>query len=193
MRLLVIVPFLILLSFSLVALLPGATERLAEGKTAPFLILSVFMSSLLLLVSTSFMVSPGIFSISEKLENHEETQYPEEKCRALLRRLELRMEEGAFRNPDLSLPDLASEFGVNNNLLSHTVNCYSGMGFRSYLNRKRLDYFLEELERGENRSLLDMAFDAGFSSKSTFNRFFHEEKGMTPTEYLRRKENLIEN
>ena len=34
------------------------------------------------------------------------------------------------------------------------------------------------------RSILEIAFDAGFPSKSTFNRVFKEETGMTPTAYL---------
>ncbi len=157
------------------------------------MILSLLMSSLILLTSTFIMIYPDLFTVSERLAGRGDNQFPESKCRELLLHLEQRMEEGAFRNPDLSLSDLASEFGVNNNLLSHTVNCYGGRGFRSYLNKKRLDYFLKELEKGDARSLLDMAFDAGFSSKSTFNRVFHEEKGMSPTEYLRRKENFMEN
>ena len=187
MRSLVIVPFLVLLSFTAVAVFPSATEGLTGGNAAPFLILSVFMSLLILLIATFFMVCPELFSIADNLAKRGDRQFPDDVCRALLKRLERRMEEGAFRNPDLSLPDMAAEFGVNINLLSHTVNCYGGMGFRSYINDKRLNYFLEELERGKKASLLELAFEAGFSSKSTFNRVFHEQLAMTPTEYLQRK------
>lgn len=187
MRSLVIVPSVVLLSFAAVAVIPSATEELTGGDAAPFLMLSVFMSLLILLIATFFMVCPELFAKTESPAGCGDRQFPEPVCRELLERLERRMERGAFRNPDLSLPDLASEFGVNINLLSHTVNCYGGMGFRSYINEKRLNYFLKELERAKDVSLLELAFDSGFSSKSTFNRVFHEQMAMTPTEYLGRK------
>ena len=193
MRSLVFVPFLVLLSFSVVALWPETSGRLSGGEAAPFLILSLFMSFLILLVATFFMVNPDLFSISETLVDCGDNQFPEDKCIELQSRLEQRMDEGVFKNPDLSLPDLASEFGVSSNLLSHTVNCYCGKGFRVYLNGKRLSYFLNQLERGRKQSILELAFESGFSSKSTFNRVFHEQTGMTPTEYLSRNEKMIQN
>jgi len=40
--------------------------------------------------------------------------------------------------------------------------------------------------RHDQLSLLGIALDCGFNSKSTFNRVFREEEGLTPSEWLKR-------
>ena len=57
--------------------------------------------------------------------------------------------------------------------------------FRKLLNRRRLDYFTEHTRHGAltKQTILELAFEAGFPSKSTFNRVFKGEKGMSPSVY----------
>ena len=108
------------------------------------------------------------------------------ECEKLVELVGIRLAEGAFHNPDLLLTDFASEFNVHPNKLSFAINHCCGVSFRSYINRKRLDYFSAQISRGahKSRSILEIAFDAGFPSKSTFNRVFKEEMGMTPSEFV---------
>ena len=51
--------------------------------------------------------------------------------------------------------------------------------------RKRiiLPQFVLEIEENKNLTLLAIAFDAGFSSKTAFNTFFKKYSGMTPSEF----------
>lgn len=92
-----------------------------------------------------------------------------------LHRLERFKEERRYTNPDVTLPTLAERVGVHPNALSYIINEEMGMGFREYLNRLRLHEFLR------------LAFDAGFSSKSTFLRAFREHYGTTPSDYLAKR------
>ena len=61
----------------------------------------------------------------------------------------------------------------------------SGMQFRDYLRNRRLAFALIEL-RDSKRSILDIAFDYGFSSHEAFTRTFKGTYGVTPSEYRRK-------
>ena len=53
---------------------------------------------------------------------------------------------------------------------------------------QRVQYLKQQLETGTEASLklLDLAFDSGFSSKSTLNNVFKREVGMTPSQFLKK-------
>ena len=80
---------------------------------------------------------------------------------------------------------LSKQFGVNRNQLSQLINEGVGENFYDFINK----YRVEEVKRlmadpqKQNYSLLGLALDAGFKSKSTFNLVFKRFTGLTPTEY----------
>lgn len=61
----------------------------------------------------------------------------------------------------------------------------SGMQFRDYLRYRKLSFALKEV-RDSDRSLLDIAFDYGFSSHEAFTRAFKVTYGITPSEYRKK-------
>jgi AraC-like DNA-binding protein len=67
---------------------------------------------------------------------------------------------------------------------------WCSVSFRDLLNSWRLDYFLDRIQEGahEGESLLEIAFDAGFPSKSTFNRVFKDKMGVSPSEFITAKD-----
>jgi adenylate cyclase len=93
----------------------------------------------------------------------------------------------AFLDPKLSLADMAEMCDVSVNQLSQYINGNLGKNFYDYINRYRLDHFLKIAGKGEfqNLSILGLAYESGFNSKTTFNTFFHKEMKMTPREYLK--------
>jgi AraC-like DNA-binding protein len=69
-----------------------------------------------------------------------------------------------------------------NQLSAHFSSC--GTSFNETINKYRIGYFLKMAKAHPEYSIESLALDAGFGSKSTFNRAFLKEKGKTPKEYL---------
>lgn len=101
--------------------------------------------------------------------------------------------EKLYRDSALSLASLSERLGVSTNRLSQALNDEMGTGFRPYVNSLRLEEAKRRLEENAGASILDIAFEAGFNSKTTFNTLFSRETGMTPKEYRQRRGNLPEN
>jgi AraC-like DNA-binding protein len=68
------------------------------------------------------------------------------------------------------------------------LNETAGTNFYDFINSYRLERVTEYLKDPKKRdqSILEIAFGAGFNSKSTFNTVFKRKTGMTPTEYRMR-------
>jgi len=94
--------------------------------------------------------------------------------------------EKAFKNPDLSLPDLAGQLGLSTNRASFLLNNVHGMSFYDFVNTQRVQEVRKLLDSGSHKqmSIIGLAREAGFRSKASFYKFFKREFGKTPTEYL---------
>ena len=92
----------------------------------------------------------------------------------------------AFKNPELTLKELSEQTGVPSHQLSQAINSHHGKSFYHYVNSLRLNEFLEMAQQPESKqyTYLSLAFDAGFNSKTTFNKYFKLSTGQTPTEYF---------
>jgi AraC-like DNA-binding protein len=94
--------------------------------------------------------------------------------------------ERLFLNQDLNLQYLSKRLKTNSVELSAAINQSFERNFNDYINALRVEEFikLSQDEKRKHFTLLSNAYDAGFSSKSTFNRAFKKIKGKTPREYL---------
>ena len=92
-----------------------------------------------------------------------------------------------FKNPELSLPQLAKNLETNTSILSRAINVGSEMNFNDFVNSFRVEAVKEALAIGQHKTttLVGIAMDCGFNSKSTFIRSFKKHTGQTPTEYLK--------
>jgi AraC-like DNA-binding protein len=99
---------------------------------------------------------------------------------------ELMQKEAPYRNSDLSIGDLAARLDIHPNYLSQIINEKEGMNFYDFVNTYRIEEFkrLIALPKNRQKTLLSLAFDCGFNSKSSFNRYFKKAAGMTPSEYF---------
>lgn len=97
-------------------------------------------------------------------------------------------ETRAYRSTDLSLADLARRLDVPPHHLSETLNAGHGRNFYDYVNGWRVQDVKRRLEdpADDHFTVLALALDAGFASKSAFNATFRKHVGMTPSEYRSR-------
>jgi len=93
--------------------------------------------------------------------------------------------EKMYRNPELTLTDLANHLGTNPSLLSKIINRSFGKNFNDYVNQYRVLEVKENLANPANAHLtiMSLAYDAGFNSKATFNRAFKKFTGDSPKTY----------
>jgi AraC-like DNA-binding protein len=93
--------------------------------------------------------------------------------------------EAWFRDPELSLDGLARQLGTNTSYLSRAFNEGLGLGFSEVVGALRVAWVQQRLADGAADDLLDLALQAGFSSKTSFNRVFKAQTGMTPSAWRR--------
>jgi len=98
---------------------------------------------------------------------------------------ELMAVQKIYLEPELTLTELARKLGTNASLLSKVINTSYGQNFNDYVNRFRVEAVIERMADPQYRhfNLLGIAYDAGFNSKSTFNRAFKKVTGMIPKDY----------
>lgn len=95
-------------------------------------------------------------------------------------------------NPDLTLNQLAEDLEIPARVLSQIINEYFNQNFYDYINRLRIEESKRMLLDSSNKmTVLEILYEVGFNSKSTFNNIFKKMTGLTPTEY--RKGNYHEN
>lgn len=88
-------------------------------------------------------------------------------------------------NANLTLTELASILEINPKDLSTHINEIHQMNFSEYLNFHRVEKVKQLLssEDAKKYTLVTLAEEAGFSSKSSFNATFKKVVGMTPSAY----------
>ena len=106
-----------------------------------------------------------------------------ELAASLIAELEAVMEaRSLYLRPDLSLAELAAELSVSTNYLSQAINQRLNMNFFDFVNGYRVRYALPRLASPQ-QTILDVAMEAGFNSKSAFYTAFRKYQGMTPGAY----------
>lgn len=96
------------------------------------------------------------------------------------------MEDGRFyQEPDLSLGTLAEKLNIHPHELSKIINGTFGKNFNDFVNEYRILEVTQKMQdsRFDRLTVLGIAFDSGFNSKSTFNRTFREITGKSPAVY----------
>jgi AraC-like DNA-binding protein len=116
-------------------------------------------------------------------EAEDDPRFPEVEVRLT----QLMSGEQLYREPALTIGQLARRSGYPEYLVSVVINRRFGATFWDYVNRLRIDAMRDYLaDPGETRTILDLAYACGFTSKSTFNAAFKRQLGETPSDYRRR-------
>lgn len=98
-------------------------------------------------------------------------------------------EHQSYLNGMMTLKDLANELSCPQRLLSQSINSVSGHSFTYYINAFRVNHLKALLDDPQKQhfTILSLAEESGFNSKTTLVRIFKQHTGMTPSEYLGRE------
>jgi len=96
--------------------------------------------------------------------------------------------EKIFKQEELSLAQLAQQLEIHPNHLSQVINTYEKKNFYDYINTLRIEEFrsLALLPENSRYTLLSLAFECGFNSKTSFNRNFKKITGQSPSAFLKK-------
>lgn len=125
---------------------------------------------------------PSVASSPARTLTSDDERYPE-----VLARIEgLMGDHELYRKPALTIGELAKRAGYPEYLVSEALNHGREESFYEFISRWRIGAVKLDLEKVDNASnILDIAYAAGFTSKSTFNTAFKRSEGMTPSAYRR--------
>lgn len=124
-------------------------------------------------------IREGIYSTDlqkEKLQRKIEEQFDKNKIHLIM---------------NLKLQDLADKLNEPLNKMSFYINDIFKVNFNELVNQYRLKEFLNLVESRslKNFTILDLAMDSGFSSKTSFNRVFKDFFHQTPSQYIKNRKN----
>jgi len=137
-------------------------------------------------VFSNTTVLPSMPAVSSPKQDTGDTQEAAEEIKKFVPELIRYVEEKKpYLHDGLTLSELAKQVGMNRNQLSSVINNGIGDSFYTFINK----YRVEEAKRlianpkNANFTILSLAFEAGFPSKSSFHNIFKKLTGITPAEY----------
>ncbi|HAS46161.1 MAG TPA: hypothetical protein DCS93_37115 [Microscillaceae bacterium] len=95
-----------------------------------------------------------------------------------------------YLDAQLTLQTLATLLDMKPAQLSQIINEGYQKNFFDFVNTYRVQHFIQlaSLQANKHKTLLGIALEVGFNSKSTFNRAFKKEYQVTPTAYIKQME-----
>ncbi len=174
-----------------VYLISFSTYSQLEIVSREFIWLAVAL--IVLFIAYYQMVAPSIFWFSQF---QEPIKYTRSKfSTADLDRLKLELDEimvqkKPYLNAKLLKSELAELMDINAPELSRLLNERVGMSFFEYVNYHRIHEFisLTKTPNAQQKTLLGLAQEAGFNSKSTFNKSFKQIMSCPPSYYLKKSQ-----
>ena len=154
----------------------------------------VWQTMIVLFIGYKGLVQPDIFSAADDtqiVQKYKTSTLTREKAGIYREQLLRFMDrEKPYLDSELTLKALAIRLSLSYFHLSQIINEDLKQNFYDFVNRYRVEEAkarLKSMQSKENRkiTILDVAFDSGFNSKSTFNLVFKKFVHMTPSQFLR--------
>lgn len=177
----------------------GIIETILWALTQNTCLIVVYMTGqVVFLVFVSLMVlkalkQPEIFTGNSGpfgRMKYEKTRLSSSQLETYTKRLKAYMaREKPFLNPALTIGDLSERTEIPQHHLSQVINSCFNQNFFDFINVYRIEESKKRLadEKAYKRTVLEILYETGFSSKSVFNKAFKKHTGMTPTEFRKRQ------
>ncbi len=144
----------------------------------------------ILLYGLGFVAAHTVVPPEAVAEEMHADDAPQVEENALIHRIDDVMREKAlFRNPQLTIHDLAREVNSNRTYVSSAINRQYKVNFSTYVNRIRIEEAKRILADAsyshDKEAIADAIALSGFQTDQTFYRVFKEFTGTTPLLYRR--------
>ncbi len=188
---------LMLLSFFLTAVFALVFSVLHINPVDPVAFFQVTMFAFSLIIAWFGIRQPLIFSKTlfpvtdgEKQRKYSRTGLHDEEEKRLAAALHhLMVNEKLYLNGNLMLRDVAEKLEIPSHYLSQVLSKQMNRNFFTYINEFRVEEAKKRIRDANSRNLtlLAIAYDSGFNSKSSFNTIFLKIEGLTPSAYRDRQ------
>ncbi|MFL0356195.1 helix-turn-helix domain-containing protein [Erythrobacter sp. GH1-10] len=176
-----------LLVFAVVWLFLGIKQVLwLSGISAPYFYVGLALAEMLSIAAFAYL---GLRQPSPLLDagDAEQTTRTPILAREHMERLASKLTRALvtdrlYARSDLSLRDLSDITGATKNHISETLSQHLGVNFFDFVNRCRIDEAKRLLAETDD-TVLEIGFEVGFNSRSTFNAAFKKHAGSTPSAY----------
>lgn len=176
-------------------LIPGVAIYLVI--TRNFALIPLSTGLLTLVLCFSYLLGhafPELFQTLQQIaikEKYRKSVLTNVDMKSIERKLHSIMVEGkAYQNENFSLNDLSRALELTVHQTSEYLNEKIGKNFATYVNEFRVEY-AKQLLADEDKTILEIAYQAGFNSKSSFNRAFRKYLGTSPSEFRLKKSTQI--
>ena len=161
----------------------------------PYFVVFAFITVFTIVFSFYIINQPVIFGQEVKIINGEDKKEVEKYSRSrlkdnlaedyLTRLLAYVENEKPYLDRNLSIQDLADATGISRHHITQILNEKHKKNFFTFINEYRVKEVIARLNdrKNDNFTILAIAYDSGFNSKTTFNSIFKSQTGMTPSEF----------
>jgi len=159
-----------------------------EGFLTALFILSIAIWSMRIPVFASYQ--PIVLEEEKEVKKYAKSTLKEDQSDEIWNQIKELMEDKyLYRNPTLRLSDLVQEIGKPLPHVSQVINERMDMTFLDFVNQYRVKEAKELLcdEKVKSMTILAIAYEVGFNSKTTFYTSFKKVTGQTPSEYRKSK------
>ncbi|MFY0594022.1 helix-turn-helix domain-containing protein [Roseivirga sp.] len=158
-----------------------------ERDVRPFIWLSI--AYVILFISYYNIKEPSIFKMAHFVasKKYVQSKLTLKELEVLKAKLDQVMtEKKPYLNRNLMKADLAEMLGVNSPDVARLLNEQIGMNFFEYVNYFRIKEFIKlaSTDKAKTLTFFGLAQEAGFNSKTTFNKSFKKIMGTSPREYF---------
>ncbi len=162
-------------------------DQMAERTARQFIWLGI--TFIILLITYYGIKDPQLYRMSDliKVRKYAQSKLSNNDLNVLKSRLDTLMEQKKpYLNSKLLKAELAEMLGVNNPEMARLLNEKVGMNFFEYVNYYRIKEFvaLAKTDKAKSLTFFALAQEAGFNSKTTFNKSFKNLMGTSPKDYL---------
>lgn len=161
--------------------------EMIERNTRPYIWVSI--ASIIMFIAYYTRKKPELFQVHSQMaaKKYAQSKLSSADLSALKVQLDQLMEEKKpYLNRNLMKADLAEMLGVNNPEIARLLNERIGMNFFEYVNYFRIKEFIQlaQTDKAKTLTFFGIAQEAGFNSKTTFNKSFKKIMGTSPSEYF---------